>query len=328
MLAAAAAVAQTTTEPLFDSGQDTLGNPLSYPDAATARIAGDLVTMMPGTSTGWHRHAVPTFGYLLSGELTVDYATGEQRVFSAGAGVIEAQHIVHNGHNRGSEPVRILVFSAGAPGVPASERADPPRPDDFVALADTIPGLEIEQRYFGSNNFIGRPIAGYEHNIVYLTRQAAAALQGVQRELAVQGLGLKVFDGYRPQRAVDDFMRWAADDDDVAMKSEYYPTLPKSQLIPGGYIAERSGHSRGSTIDLTLIELASGRELDMGSPYDFFDPISWPSSTAVSAAARANRLTLRDVMLRHGFEPLREEWWHFTLGSEPYPDRYFDFPVR
>ena len=150
----------------------------------------------------------------------------------------------------------------------------------------------------------------------------------MQQVLAADGLGLKVFDAYRPQRAVDDFMRWAADPDDTTMKATYYPNVDKSDLIPKGYIAARSGHSRGSTVDVTLARLTDGRELDMGGPFDYFDPLSWPSSMRVTAAQYRNRMKLREVMTRHGFEPLREEWWHFTLRSEPYPDTYFDFPVR
>lgn len=157
-----------------------------------------------------------------------------------------------------------------------------------------------------------RPIAGYEANVVYLTLAAATALREVQAELASEGLGLKVFDGYRPQRAVDDFMRWAADADDQAMKDSFYPAVNKSALIPDGYIAERSGHSRGSTVDLTLVDLTSGEELDMGSPYDYFDPISWPASTAVPEVALDNRMKLREIMVRHGFMPLEEEWWHIS----------------
>jgi zinc D-Ala-D-Ala dipeptidase len=324
----AGAVAQTTVQPLLKSGEDTLGNPLTYPDADAAELDASIATLKPGDSTGWHSHPVPAFGYLLSGELTVEYATGETRLFGTGEGFVEAQRTPHNGHNNGNEAIRMLVLFAGAPGVPTSAPADPPRPDDFVALRSIIPGLQVEQRYFGSNNFIGRPIAGYEAEVVYLTREAALALKEVQRELATQGLALKVFDGYRPQRAVDDFMAWAADPDDTAMKASHYPTLDKSVLIPRGYIAERSGHSRGSTVDLTLVSLDSGEELDMGSPYDYFDPISWPSSTSVTEDEHKNRMKLREVMLRHGFAPLAEEWWHFTLRDEPYHDTYFDFPIR
>ncbi len=322
------AFAQTTSEQLFSSGEDVLGNPITYPDAGPAELSGSLVTMLPGASTGWHRHAAPTVGYLLSGELTVEYATGETLVFRSGDGVIEALNVAHNGHNYGDEPVRIVVFHAGARDVPLTQPADPPKPQDFVDLRGVIPGIEIELRYFGSDNFVGRPIAGYEAEVVYLTRDAATALAGVQDALRTEGLGLKVFDGYRPQRAVDDFMQWAADANDTAMKAAYYPSLDKSRLIPDGYIAEHSGHSRGSTVDVTLIRLASAEELDMGGPYDYFDPVSWPSSAAVSEAAHRNRMTLREIMIRHGFVPLEEEWWHFTLRDEPFPDTYFDFPLR
>ena len=202
------------------------------------------------------------------------------------------------------------------------------RPDSFVALRSVIPDLVVELRYFSSNNFIGRPIDGYEDNIVWMTEAAARALQGAQEDLAAQGLGLKVFDAYRPQRAVDNFVRWAADGNDLLMKQQYYPSLEKSELFPGGYIAERSGHSRGSTVDLTLVRLADSQELDMGSPYDFFDPVSWPSDTSITAQQQANRLKLREAMLANGFRPLDTEWWHFTLEGEPYTDTYFDFPVQ
>lgn len=323
-----AALAEITVEELFQSRDDALGNPLAYIDSSVPEISGARVRMMPGDSTGWHTHPVPTFGYLISGELTVEYATGESRVFRAGDGIIEAQHVAHNGHNRGTEPVEIVVFYAGAVAVANSETADPPRPDQFVSLRSIIPDLQVELRYLGSHNFIGRPISGYEADIVYLTRPAALALAEVQRDLAARGLGIKVFDGYRPQRAVNDFMAWAASPDDTVMKAEFYPSVDKRSLIPEGYIAERSGHSRGSTVDLTLIDLDSGSELDMGSPYDFFDPVSSPLSRSLPEPALTNRMRLREVMLEHGFSPLDEEWWHFTLQDEPFPDSYFDFPIR
>ena len=202
------------------------------------------------------------------------------------------------------------------------------RPDTFVALRSLIPDLVVELRYFSSNNFMGRPVEGYRANIVYMTEPAARALQAVQQELASEGLGLKVFDAYRPQRAVNDFVRWAADSGDTLMKQQYYPSLDKSELFPGGYIAERSGHSRGSTVDLTLVRLADSQEVDMGSPYDFFDPVSWPSDTSITAQQQANRMTLREAMLANGYRPLDTEWWHFTLEGEPFADVYFDFPVE
>lgn len=202
---------------------------------------------------------------------------------------------------------------------------------DVFAFDDAgaaIPGLVVEMRYFGSENFVGRPIAGYEAPICLLTREAVRSLAAVQERLNDLGLGLKVFDCYRPKRAVADFAAWARDPKDEARKADYYPNVDKSKLFELGYIAERSGHSRGSTLDVTMIDRRSGVEVDMGSPYDLFDPISWPASTTVSKAAQANRMLLQDTMIKAGFRPLKEEWWHFTLISEPYPETYFDFVVK
>ncbi|WP_345990187.1 M15 family metallopeptidase [Sulfurimonas sp. HSL1-2] len=201
-------------------------------------------------------------------------------------------------------------------------------PEAFVAIDDTAPGIAVEARYFTTDNFVGARIDGYEAPRCYLTRPAAAALSKADAALAPFGLGLKVFDCYRPQRAVDHFVRWAKDLGDTKMKARYYPRVAKNVLFKEGYIAARSGHSRGSTVDLTLIDRESGSELDMGTGFDFFGPESWPSSMAVTAQQRANRLLLRSVMTRAGFRPLQEEWWHFTLEDEPFPERYFDFPVR
>lgn len=198
----------------------------------------------------------------------------------------------------------------------------------FVDVTRVVPTVSVDVRYAGADNFTGRPVAGYRAPIIYVTQATASALAAVQAELRSQGLGLKLFDGYRPQRAVDDFVRWAEDLQDTRMQARYYPRVAKENLFRDGYIAARSGHSRGSTVDLTLIELDSGAELDMGSPWDFFDPVSWPDSMAVTAAQRERRMLLREIMLRHGFVPLATEWWHFTLDDEPFPQRYFDFVIR
>jgi D-alanyl-D-alanine dipeptidase len=197
--------------------------------------------------------------------------------------------------------------------------------DDASAV---IPGLVVDMRYFGSENFVGRRIAGYEAPICLLTQDTLKSLAAVQERLNSQGLGLKVFDCYRPKRAVDDFVRWARTPTDQGHKDDYYPNIDKWQLFELGYIAERSGHSRGSTLDVTMVNTRTGAEVDMGSPYDLFDPISWPASTAVSRSAQANRMLLQDTMIKAGFRPLKEEWWHFTLEDEPYPETYFDFAVR
>lgn len=216
-----------------------------------------------------------------------------------------------------------LVFSALA----ACAHAQPARRVDFVDAAEVVQTLAVDMRYAGAENFVGRPIAGYEAPVCLLTRRTAEHLARVQAELAPLRLGLKVFDCYRPARAVADFAAWARDPNDQATKANYYPNVDKASLFELGYIAERSGHSRGSTLDVTLIDLSSGAELDMGSAYDLFDTLSWPSDPRVSATARANRALLASAMGAHGFRPLRQEWWHFTLEGEPYPQRYFDFPV-
>lgn len=201
-------------------------------------------------------------------------------------------------------------------------------PDDFVELSAYAPDILLEVRYFGYDNFVGEPIDGYEAPLIYMTRRSAEALLGVQTRLSRFGLGLKVFDAYRPQRAVDHFVRWAEDLNDERMKSRFYPEVDKANLFDDGYIAARSGHSRGSTVDLTLVELSSGEELDMGTPWDFFDLASWPDSREVTTQQQANRLLLRSVMLAAGFQPITTEWWHFTLRDEPYRETFFNFPVR
>lgn len=204
---------------------------------------------------------------------------------------------------------------------------DPQDATDFVDTRALIPDLVVEMRYAGHENFVGRPITGYDDPVCLLTQRAAAALANAQKVLGESGLGLKVFDCYRPTRAVADFAAWARDPQDQARKADYYPNVDKSQLFALGYIAERSGHSRGSTLDITLIDLTTGAEVDMGSAYDLFDTRSWPTDQTVRPAQRANRLMLQSVMTANGFRPLAEEWWHFTLNDEPFPETYFDFPV-
>lgn len=204
-------------------------------------------------------------------------------------------------------------------------------PEGFVDVKEVIPTIQVELRYTTDNNFIGRPIDGYSGERCILSRDAANALKQVQEKLERFGLGLKIYDAYRPQQAVDHFVRWAKDLKDTAMKKHYYPNVNKEDLFKEGYIAERSGHSRGSTVDVTIVSLAPaarGTDLDMGTPFDFFGPESWPDNPSLSPDQRAHRLLLRLVMTRHGFKPYAQEWWHFTLENEPYPDTYFSFPVQ
>lgn len=207
-------------------------------------------------------------------------------------------------------------------------RADQPPQEGFVYLDKLLESARYDVRYAGDDNFVGEPIDGYLKARIILTREAATALAAVEKDVALSGLALKIFDGYRPQRAVNDFRRWAADPQDIRQKARYYPDLDKPALFRDGYIAKHSGHSRGSTVDLTLVDSATGEELDMGSPFDFFGPISHHGTALVSVQQTRNRETLRQAMLRHGFEPYSAEWWHYTLKAEPYPKTYFDFPVQ
>ncbi len=198
----------------------------------------------------------------------------------------------------------------------------------LVPLASVASGIHEEMRYATPDNFLGVTADGYQAGRCLLTRDAAHALVLVQRDLAAEGLGLRVYDCYRPQRAVDHFARWAADQADQRTKPTYYPRVEKRWLFARGYIAARSGHSRGSTLDLTLVRASDGQALEMGTPFDLFDPLSHTDSPHVSAAARENRGRLQAAMARRGFRNLPEEWWHYTLTDEPFPGTYFDLPVK
>ncbi|MEM7283848.1 MAG: M15 family metallopeptidase [Pseudomonadota bacterium] len=222
--------------------------------------------------------------------------------------------------------IRCMIVWAGFLAMVATAAQTIPK--GFVYLDEAVPGIVLDIRYAGSNNFVGEKITGYDSPRCVISSVAANRLILVQRELSELGLGLKVFDAYRPQRSVDHFVRWARDLADTRSKSSFYPNVPKSELFERGYIAERSGHSRGSAVDATLVDVVTGTELDMGTAWDLFDPLSWPSNNEVSLQQRANRLLLKVVMTKHGFRPLKEEWWHFTLENEPFPDTYFDFVIE
>ncbi|MBE6827896.1 MAG: peptidase M15 [Ruminococcaceae bacterium] len=196
----------------------------------------------------------------------------------------------------------------------------------FVLLSDYIPGIIQEIRYFSTYNFIGDKIDGYESPCALITKDAARALKAVANEMNVKGYRLKIFDAYRPATAVKHFVMWGIEDLDQRMKPFFYPDLEKQALFEQGYIASKSSHSRGSTVDLTLLDMATGKEIDMGSPFDFFSDISHPDYMGVTDEQYENRMFLQSVMVRNGFAPIDCEWWHFTLCNEPYPDTYFEFP--
>lgn len=201
-------------------------------------------------------------------------------------------------------------------------------PEGFVYVKDVIPDLKVELRYSSSKNFIGKVIDGYQSDKLILTEAATNSLKLVQQELEQQDMCLLVFDGYRPQRAVNHFMRWAKDLNDTINKQRFYPDVPKKDLFKEDYIASRSGHSKGSTVDVTIINAKTNKPLDMGSEYDFFGKQSWISYEGISEKQKKNRQLLQAVMLKHGFKNYLKEWWHFTLNDEPFPDMYFDFPVK
>ena len=200
-------------------------------------------------------------------------------------------------------------------------------PSGFVLLADYVPGVIQEIRYYSTYNFIGERIDGYEDPCAMLTREAARALKSAANELNVRGYRLKIFDAYRPASAVRHFVMWGIEDLDLRMKPYFYPELEKQELFKKGYIAKKSSHSRGSAVDLTLLDMKTGKELDMGSPFDLFSEMSHPDSKEVTEEQYENRMLLQNVMVRNGFVPIDCEWWHFSLENETYPDTYFEFPV-
>ncbi|MGW1211924.1 M15 family metallopeptidase [Streptomyces sp. NPDC002499] len=252
---------------------------------------------------------------------------------------------------RGLITLLAALLAVTAASATARATTEPKAPNDFVALSTVDPTIIQEMRYFTVHNFVGERIDGYRQPICILTRPAAEALHRAQTQLRSQGYTLKVYDCYRPQRAVDHFVRWAEDLDDQAMKSEFYPNVDKTRLFEDGYIAAKSGHSRGSTMDLTIVKLPArptrpyhpgeplvsclapkdqrfpDNSVDMGTGFDCFDTLAHTLDPRVQGQQRANRLLLKGTLENLGFVNLAEEWWHYTFKPEPYPDTYFDFPV-
>lgn len=236
---------------------------------------------------------------------------------------------------------KFIILLAGVIALSSCSCSDRPSPEmdssQFVLLTDAVPDAILEIRYYSTYNFIGDRIPGYEEPVAILTRQAADSLKAASDDLKALGYCIKVYDAYRPQCAVDYFMAWAKDVDDVRMKESFYPELDKSVLVPQEYVAEHSSHTRGSTVDLTLVDIKTGREVDMGCVFDYFGVASHTdvlpgqeigAYKPIDEQQYANRMILREAMLSHGFKPYECEWWHFTLADEPFPDTYFNFPVR
>ena len=223
----------------------------------------------------------------------------------------------------------------------AAPAGDPYDSSQFVNITDVVPDAILEIRYFTTYNFVGTRVDGYEEPVALMTRQAADSLRAVSDDLKRHGYVLKIYDAYRPQRAVDHFMRWAQNPTDTLTRAYFYPYLTKPQVFEKQYVAKRSGHSRGSTVDLTIVDMKTGKEVDMGGTFDWFGPESHPDycgdpetleykpqENGLTSEQFYNRMVLRAAMVRHGFMPLDNEWWHFRLDNEPFPDTYFDFPVR
>jgi len=239
----------------------------------------------------------------------------------------------------------LIVMCSLIAGCKSTQAVTTSKTDDssqFVTVTDVVPDVILEMRYYSTYNFVGARIDGYLEPVALLTRAAADSLRAVSQDLKQMGYVIKIYDAYRPQMAVDHFMRWALNPTDTLTKAYFYPHLNKEEVFEKEYVAKRSGHSRGSTIDMTLVDMATGKELDMGGTFDWFGPESHPDygggnpetleftqiDSAFTSVQFYNRMILRAAMMRHGFSPLDNEWWHFTLKDEPFPDTYFTFPVR
>ena len=239
----------------------------------------------------------------------------------------------------------LIVVAALAAGLLAACCTKTTEPEldstEFVNITDVVPDAILEIRYFGTYNFVGARIDGYLQPTALLTRKAADSLRAVSDDLKAQGYRLKIYDAYRPQCGVDHFVRWGKDIADTLMKPYFYPNESKDSLFIKDYIATRSGHSRGSTLDLTIFDMRTEKEVDMGGTFDWFGRESHPDycgnpetgeytgeNGTLTAQQFENRMILRRAMLAHGFKPYDCEWWHFTLKDEPYPDTYFKFPVQ
>ena len=229
--------------------------------------------------------------------------------------------------NRAKREIALLRESKAEPVAPLMSMGTKTIPPGFVRVSEFVPDVLLDIRYYSSYNFVGARVDGYRVPVAILVRDAARALARAAYLARECGYVLRVFDGYRPQMAVDHFVRWAKDQDDKRTKDIFYPDVDKSDLFSRGYIMEKSGHTRGATVDLTLVEISTGREVDMGSPFDFFGPVSHHGASGISVEQARNRAILRSIMQMAGFVPYEKEWWHYTLANEPYPETYFKFPI-
>lgn len=312
-----------------EQGRDSLAEAGNVPAATPLEAdsegrAGEVPELGAGAGSG-------------SGQLGAEEATEAEGSEGVGSKAVAEEAVDGAGAEQeatpGSAGGEENPLDIGEPAEP-TDQAEPAHarqrnlPEGFVYMDEVIVGAQYELRYLTDNNFVGRPIEGYVAPVPIMSAAGAEALAQVQAALEPDGYGLKIFDAYRPQKAVNHFKAWSADAEDTLMKEQYYPELDKANLFKLGYIASKSGHSRGGTVDLTLVVLETGAEVDMGGPYDFFGEISHYSASGISKEQRENRARLRRVMEQFGFKGYSKEWWHFTLVSEPFPNQYFDFDVE
>lgn len=212
----------------------------------------------------------------------------------------------------------------------ASKRGIPKKglPEGFLYVDDVLGDCIVDAKYAGTDNFMGRPADGYNQPLVVVTKEAAERLVGAAEILRRQGYVMKFFDCFRPQRAVNDFMRWGDIVEDDRMKPIHFPNVNKADMFDLGYICRKSGHSRGCAVDLTIVDTKTWQELDMGSIFDFMDVRSHHGAASITPEQEKNRNILRDAMLANRFKLYHEEWWHYIVDPEPYPDTYFDFPIE
>ena len=201
-------------------------------------------------------------------------------------------------------------------------------PDGFVVVSDIMPDVIQDIKYFGEDNFIGKRVDCYGEPVAILTKEAAESLKKANEDFKSHGYMIKIFDAYRPQSAVDCFINWAKDINDIKNKENFYPDVDKKDLFDLGYICSKSSHTRGSTVDMTIVDIENNKEIDTGSNFDFFGDISHHGTDKITEEQTENRNLIKSIMEKHGFDSYEYEWWHYTLKNEPYPDTYFDFPVK
>lgn len=318
-LPTATALPTDSTLPVGEEGTTTATGETRQPASAASTEGG---ASLLNASSEADEHADGE----VAGEVNKD--TNEEAADEAAAKGTAAVSSVAAGSGQSSASLDSADETAGTSSAPSPSTSAEPLPEGFVYVKDVIPEILVDMRYYGSNNFMGKPASGYNANVAILSEKAAKSLRKVQRAMENDGFGLILYDAYRPASAVADFVTWAGDLEDDATKETYYPNLEKSVILEQGFIARKSAHSRGSTVDLSVVNLEGGTLLDMGCPFDFFGEEADPDWKGVTEAQAANRRLLRNAMEKEGFRISTIEWWHFSYINEPFPKTVFNFPVQ